>query len=160
MVQTRKHTSYPPKHPTMAWDGKCGFCHYWVIKWKLLTGDKLVYRPFQDLHREFPDIDLAEFRKAIHFIDTDGSVYAGAAAVFHALHVYGRKWRWIMPLYKGFWPFRKASDVFYVLVSANRNWIYQVTIRLFGRNPAHPKPYWVYYLLGAAGLLAGIALVL
>jgi len=152
-VCTRKSTRHKPDQPLMAWDGKCGFCHYWVIKWKFITGDRVVYKPFQDVHKDFPDIDLKEMRKAIHFIDTDGRVYAGAAAVFHAMHKYGRKWRWIMPLYNRFWPFRVTSDLFYSFVSRNRNWIYRITVRLFGKNPARPKAYWAAYLGGFLGVL-------
>ncbi len=160
MVRTKKSTDHKPEKPLMAWDGKCGFCHYWVLKWKLITGDRVSYKSFQEVHEGFPDIELKEFRKAIHFIDTDGLVYAGAPAVFYALHKYGSKWRWIMPLYKQFWPFRVISNWFYSFVSRNRDWIYRVTVWLFGKNPARPKPYYVYYLLGLAVLLAGVIFVL
>ncbi len=148
------HTDYPPEtRPVMAWDGTCGFCHYWVIKWKLLTGDRVIYEPYQKIHKEFPDIGLRYFNQAIRFIDTDGRVYGGPAAVFHALHRYGDKWKWVMPLYRSVWIFRKLSDRFYSFVSANRNWIYRITISLFGKNPTRPKKYWAIYLVGI--LVAG-----
>ncbi len=153
MVRTKKSTDHKPEKPFMAWDGKCGFCHYWVLKWKLITGDRVSFKPFQEVYEGFPDIELKEFSKAIHFIDTDGQVYTGASAVFYALHKYGSKWRWIMPIYRGFWPFRVTSNWFYSFVSRNRNWIYRVTVRLFGKNPARPKHYWVAYLGAFIGLL-------
>ncbi len=144
-----------PSKPLMAWDGKCGFCHYWVIKWKILTGDKVEYKPFQKAYQDFPDIDLSVFRKAIHFIDTDGKVYSGPAAVFQALHKYGSKWKWVMPLYRKVWFFRAPSNLFYSFVTRNRVWIYEFTIRLFGKNPARPKHYWAIY----AGVLLVSAVV-
>ncbi len=143
-IHRTKHK--PGEKPIMAWDGKCGFCHYWVIKWKLNTGDRVIYKPYQEVHQNFPDIDYKYFRQAIRFIDTDGKVYTGPGAVFQALHGYGKRWKWLMVLYRNIWLFRVITDRFYAFVSANRNWIYQVTIRLFGRNPAKPKSYWALYL--------------
>lgn len=149
----------PGNNPIMAWDGDCGFCHYWVIKWKKLTGDQVTYKPFQQVYRDFPDIDLKYFRQAIRFIDTDGRVYTGPAAAFQALHRYGKKWRWVMPVYKYFWPFRFLSDHFYVFVSRNRVRMYEITIRLLGKNPARPKHYWVYYLIFALAIVAGLVFI-
>jgi len=147
----------PGEKPLMAWDGNCGFCHYWVIKWKIMTADKVVYKPFQEVHANFPDIGLKYFRQAIRFIDTDGRIFTGPGAVFQALHKYGSKWRWVMPLYQSFWPFRFLSDQFYAFVSANRVRMYQIVIRLFGKNPARPKYYWAYYL-GTIALATSVLL--
>lgn len=129
----------------MAWDGNCGFCRYWVIKWKIMTGEKIRYQPFQEVHREFPDIELKYFQQAIRFIDLDGRVYTGPAAVFQALHAYAGKWRWVMPLYNKFRPFSFLSDHFYTLVSRNRVKMYSLVIRLYGKNPARPRHYWALY---------------
>ncbi len=130
----------------MAWDGNCGFCHYWVIKWKIMTGDHVTYKPFQEVYQDFPDIDLKYFRQAIRFIDKDGKIYTGPAAVFQAMYRYGTKWKWVMPIYNNFWPFRVSSDYFYAFVSKNRVRMYEITIRLFGKNPARPKHLWAIYL--------------
>ncbi len=138
----------------MAWDGNCGFCHYWVIKWKIMTGDHVTYKPFQEVYQDFPDIDLKYFRQAIRFIDMDGKIYTGPAAVFQAMYRYGTKWKWVMPMYNNFWPFRVSSDYFYAFVSKNRVRMYEITIRLFGKNPARPKHLWAIYL----GSLIAIAI--
>ena len=154
-------TIYPPKEkPVMAWDGNCGFCHYWVIKWKVMTNDRITYIPFQDVYKEFPDIELKYFKQAIRFIDSDGSIYTGPAAVFQALHRYGNKWKWIMPIYNNFWPFRFASDHFYAFVSKNRVRMYEITIRLFGKNPARPKKLWAIYLGSLLALLIAFFAIL
>lgn len=146
----------PADKPVMAWDGNCGFCHYWVIKWKIMTGDQIIYKPFQEVYKDFPDVDLKFFKQAIRFIDADGRIYTGPAAVFQALHRYGKKWRWVMPIYNNFGPFRYLSDRFYAFVSRNRVSMYNIVIRLFGKNPARPKFYWAYYL----GSLLSIGIVL
>ncbi len=149
----------PGDKPIMAWDGNCGFCHYWVIKWKMMTEGKVTYKPFQEVYKDFPDVELKFFKQAIRFIDTDGKIYTGPAAVFQALHRYGTKWKWVMPLYKHFPPFRFMSDHLYAFVSKNRVRMYEITIRLFGKNPARPKYYWAYYLSGLMALvIAGVLL--
>ena len=150
-----KTNHLPKEKPIMAWDGNCGFCKYWVIKWKIMTGEKVHYQPFQEVYHDFPDIDLKYFKQAIRFIDADGRIYTGPAAAFQALHRYGSSWRWVMPIYRHFWPFRFLSDHFYAFVSRHRVRMYNVTIRLFGRNPARPKYYWAYFL----GTLITMALV-
>lgn len=151
-------TKYPPApKPVMAWDENCGFCRYWVIKWKKLTDDQVLYKPYQQIYQDFPDIELKYFQQAIRFIDLDGSIHTGPAAVFQALNKYAGKWRWVMPIYRWFWPFRFLSDYFYAFVSRHRTRMYEITIRLFGRNPAKPKYYWGYYLGGLA--VAGILLL-
>ncbi len=152
-------TNHPPKdQPVMAWDGDCGFCRYWVIKWKIMTGEKVRYQPFQEVHQEFPDIELKYFRQAIRFIDLDGRIYTGPAAVFQALHAYSNKWRWVMPLYNKIRPFSYMSDRFYTLVSRNRVRMYEVVIRLYGKNPARPKHYWALYLAALLALIAAFAI--
>ena len=157
MFKKLDKTKYlPGDKPLMAWDGDCGFCHYWVIKWMKLTGKKVEYKPFQEAYKDFPDIELKYFKQAIRFIDVDGKIYTGPAAVFQALHKYGRKWRWVMPIYRNFWPFRFASDHHYAFVSRNRTRMYGITVRLFGKNPARPKYYWAVY----AGSLIATGLIL
>lgn len=161
MFKKLDKTIYPPnKKPVMAWDGNCGFCHYWVIKWKIMTGDQINYVPFQDIYQDFPDIELKYFKQAIRFIDIDGRIYTGPAAVFQALHRYGKKWKWVMPMYKNFWPFRFASDHFYAFVSKNRVRMYEIVIRLFGKNPARPKNFWAIYLGSLIALSIALCFVL
>ena len=84
--------------------------------------------------------------QAIRFIEVDGRIYTGPAAVFQAFHRYSRKWRWVMPLYRNIWIFRFLADHHYAFVSKNRTRMYGITIRLFGKNPARPRYYWAAYL--------------
>ncbi|HSV89264.1 MAG TPA: DCC1-like thiol-disulfide oxidoreductase family protein [Bacteroidales bacterium] len=151
-------TQYPPNKPLMAWDGDCGFCHYWVLRWKMITGDKVEYKPLMSVYVNFPDIELKYFKQAVRLIDTDGKIYTGPAAAFRAFR-YGSRYRWLMPLYEGFKPAEIISDQVYSFVSRNRNFMYKITVRLWGRNPARQKPYWAYYLAGFSAAALGIYLL-
>lgn len=149
-------TSFPPDNkPLMAWDGHCGFCHYWVLRWKMFTCNNVEYRPYQEVSKMFPDIEYKYFQQAIHLIDVDGRIYTGPGAVFRAFQ-YGNRYRWVMPLYNHLWLFRFLSDHIYSIISRNRNLMYKVTVRLFGRNPVRQKNYWVYYIGGLAFLLLSL----
>ncbi len=111
-----------------------------------MTGDSIEYKPYQDVYQDFPDIEHRYFKQAIRFIDLDGNIYSGPEAVFQALHRYASKWRWVMPLYRKFRPFRFLADRFYSFVSRHRVKFYRITVSLLGKNPARPKHYWVAYL--------------
>lgn len=146
------NTQYAPAKPLVAWDGDCGFCHYWVLRWKMIIGDAVDFKPLMSVYQNFPDIDLKYFRQAIRLIDTDGRIYTGPAAVFRAFR-YGSRYRWLMPLYENLKIVEWTSDHIYSMVSRNRNFMYKATVRLWGRNPVRQKPYWVYYLGGLVGLV-------
>jgi predicted DCC family thiol-disulfide oxidoreductase YuxK len=147
-------TEYPPTDkPLLTWDGNCGFCHYWMLRWKLFTGDKVEYRPFQESAKHFPDIEYKYFKQAVHLVDLDGKIYTGPAAVFQAFQ-YGDRYRWVMPLYRKLGLFRFLSDHFYSFVSRNRTVMYKITVRLWGKNPIRQKNYWAYYLGGLTVLIA------
>jgi len=151
-------TAYPPQRPLVAWDGDCGFCHYWVLRWKKATGQKVDYKPLMSVYENFPDIELKYFRQAIRMFDTDGRIYTGPAAVFKA-YQYGKSFRWVMPVYENFKPAEFIADHIYSLVSRNRNAMYKITVRLFGKNPVRPKPYWAYYLGGFVLMLTALVLI-
>ncbi|MFO7977662.1 MAG: DCC1-like thiol-disulfide oxidoreductase family protein [Bacteroidales bacterium] len=150
-------TKYPPSSkPLMAWDGNCGFCHYWIIRWKTFTGDNVEYKPYSQAAPQFPDIDLKYFRQAVRFIDVDGKIYTGPAAAYRSFQ-YGKRWKWLMPLYEKCKPVEVVSDQCYSFISKRRPFMYKVTVALWGKNPYRQKNYWAYYL-GTFGLLAAAVL--
>ena len=61
------------------YDGDCAICRYWVAYWRELTQGRVDYRPYQDAAKDFPEIPLEAFQRAIQLIET-GRVYSGAAA--------------------------------------------------------------------------------
>jgi len=74
-----------PTLPTLVYDGDCAICRYWVAYWRTLTGERVVFRPYQEAAADFPSIPLEAFQRAIQLIEPDGRVYAGAAATFRVL---------------------------------------------------------------------------
>ena len=71
--------------PTLVYDGDCGICRYWVDYWQALTGERVVYRPYQEAAADFPGIPPEAFPRAVQFVDADGRVHSGAAATFRVL---------------------------------------------------------------------------
>ena len=77
----------PPPRPLLVFDGDCNFCAWWVRRWQQTTGDRVDYLPVQDprIAAQFPEIPRQQFDTAVQLIETDGSVYSGAEAVFRTL---------------------------------------------------------------------------
>jgi predicted DCC family thiol-disulfide oxidoreductase YuxK len=42
--------------PLLIYDGDCGFCVYWARYWRKLTGDRVDYRPYQQVAAQYPEI--------------------------------------------------------------------------------------------------------
>ncbi|GEQ87140.1 hypothetical protein ULMS_26480 [Patiriisocius marinistellae] len=140
-------TLYPPfEKPVLVWDGDCGFCKYWVIRWKLHTGISINYIPYQQIAHKFKDIPLKEFKKASRFIDTDGFIYSGPDSAYKTLsfkngkshlHNWYHKYKW----------FTWLSDFGYNTIAKNRSFMFKLSKAFFGSNPKSFKPYWILYLL-------------
>ena len=77
-----------PARPLLIFDGDCHFCRRWIERWRGLTGNAVEYAPSQEVAERFPEIPLDAYEKAVQFIETDGTVFSGAEAVFRSL---GRK---------------------------------------------------------------------
>ena len=56
-------------------DGQCGFCRVFVDLWKEFSDDRIIYRSYQDVHHDFPQIKVEAFAKAVHYIDAQGSPF-------------------------------------------------------------------------------------
>src|SRR6185503_17174184 len=48
--------------PIMIFDGNCGFCGIWIDYWKRLTGDSILYEPYQEAADRFPRIPRENFQ--------------------------------------------------------------------------------------------------
>lgn len=75
----------PPERPLMVFDGDCGLCRRWIARWRFLTGNRLDYRPYQEVASQFPEIPITRFENAVQLIGIDGMVSEGAEAVAGAL---------------------------------------------------------------------------
>ncbi|MBN2162239.1 MAG: DUF393 domain-containing protein [Pontiellaceae bacterium] len=111
-----------PNRPLMLWDGDCGFCFHWILRWKKLTGESVVYRSYQEMLEQFPQLDVAACNQAVHLVLPDGSVRAGAHAVITSLSVSGRM-KWMLAVYERHGWFRKTMERLYRFVAENRSWL-------------------------------------
>ena len=136
----------------MVYDGDCGICRYWVDYWQGLTGERVIYRPYQEAAVDFPAIPLEAFEHAIQLIEPDGRIHSGAAATYRVLcHVPGRgAWWWLYAHVPGF---AAVSERSYAFIARRRGLLNRVSKLLWG--PAlKPERYelvsWVFLrLLGA-----------
>ena len=143
--------------PTLIYDGDCGICRYWVDYWRGLTGERVIYRPYQEAAVDFPAIPLEAFQQAIQLIEPDGKVYSGAAASYRVLrHAPGRAaWWWLYAYVPGF---AAVSEWSYAFIARRRGLLNRVSKLLWG--PAlEPERYelvsWVFLrLLGAIYIAA------
>ncbi|MFT5668720.1 MAG: putative DCC family thiol-disulfide oxidoreductase YuxK [Vicingaceae bacterium] len=160
MFSKLNQTLYPPKQkPLMVFDGNCGFCKYWVIRWKKISGLGVDYKPYQEVAVNFKDIEEEHFKEAVRYIDLDGTIYNGPDAAYITYYNKNQV-KFLHQWYVSKPVFKVLSDVAYQFVADNRNTMSKITIRLFGKNPANPKPYWKYYLLGLMLIITSLTILL
>ncbi len=124
-----------PQAPILIWDGDCGFCRLWVNYWKAHTGQKVQYRPYQEVADEIPQISEEKSSEAVQLLEEDGSVYSGAAASLRVFsYVPGRRWLYV--LYRKVIPFAWLADKIYKGIARHRSFFYRVTRLLWGT----PRP--------------------
>ena len=150
----------PPK-PLMLFDGNCHFCRRWIERWRDLTGDSVEYAPFQECPARFPEIPPEDFERAMHFIETDGTVSKGAEAVFRSLGQ-NRRRRWMRWSYERVPGFAFVTETAYRIVAHNRQ-TFSFFTRLFWGNDVRPPTYFrarSYFLraLGCTYLVAFLSL--
>jgi predicted DCC family thiol-disulfide oxidoreductase YuxK len=147
--------------PTLVFDGECGICRYWVDYWQGLTGERVIYRPYQEVAVDFPAIALEAFQQAIQLIEPDGKIYSGAAATFRVLrHVPGRgAWWWLYAHVPGFAP---ASEWSYTFIARRRGLLNRLSKLLWGpalEAERYELVSWVFLrLLGAIYIAAFVSL--
>lgn len=101
----------------MIYDGDCGFCTYWVRRWRRKIGSLLEITPLQDDAARPEDLPVHELEEAVHLVDPDGRVFRGAEAVFRALALrrrYALGW-WLYRWMPGFrwiseWSYRWVAN--------------------------------------------------
>ena len=119
--------------PLVIFDGECGFCRRSVEGWRVSTGDRVEYAPFQEVADQFPEIPRAEFEGAVQLLDVDGRRYRGAEAVFRVMsQVPGKGW-WLA-LYCRLPGFAPVSRLVYRWVANNRKLVSSVSWWLWGNH--------------------------
>ena len=129
--------------PTLVFDGDCGICRTWVDYWRSLTGDGVVYRPYQEAARDFPSIALQDFKRAMTLIEPDstkpgGRITDGAAATFRLLAYAPSRggWWWVYEHVPGFGT---VSEAAYTYLSQRRGLLAFLTRALWGTPLARER---------------------
>jgi len=150
----------------MVFDGDCGFCKLWIGRWRQMTSDQVDYVPARDprIQAQFPEIPRERFDGAVHLIETDGQVYAGAEAVVRAMaHAQEpQNHRWALRAYQVSPAFAGAMELGYRVVANHRIFFSRLTRWLWGRHveqPAHLLVQWFFLrVLGLIYLAAFLSL--
>ena len=151
MFQKIEHTNFPPSQTLLVWDGKCGFCKFWVTRWKIQTQGKIKFITYQEVAENFKDIPLKEFKKSSKVIEPNGRVYNGPDSAYRSLYISGnRKWH---HLYKNSKLFTTLSDHAYNHIAKHRSFYFKITKACLGSNPKKIKPYWLLYLTIALAII-------
>ena len=124
--------------PLLVYDGDCGFCGYWARYWQKLTGDRVDYRPYQEVAAQYPAIPLAEFQRAVQYIAPDGHHASAAEASFLTLSHAPGKGFWLA-LYRKLPGFAALSELAYAFIAAHRPAFYRVSLLLWGRDYGPPR---------------------
>ena len=119
--------------PLLIYDGDCGFCVYWARYWQKLTGDRVDYRPYQQVAARYPEISEAEFQRAAQYIAPDGRRASAAEASFLTLSHAPRKGFWLA-LYKHLPGFAPASEWAYAFTAAHRSAFFRISLLLWGKD--------------------------
>jgi predicted DCC family thiol-disulfide oxidoreductase YuxK len=123
----------PPPKPLLILDGDCEFCRRWAARWRRATGDALDFLPFQDetVAKKYPEIPRPVFAESLHLISPDGSVCAGAEAVFRSLATGGVK-SWLLWCYRKLPLFAGLSEWIYDRAAAHRQFLSKLDRFIFG----------------------------
>jgi len=150
----------PPK-PLLIFDGNCHFCRRWIERWRELTAGAVEYAPSQEVAERFPEIPREAFDAAVQFIETDGTVFSAAEAVFRSL---GRKRsrRWMSWCYEHVPGFAVITEVAYRLVARHRQTASFFSRLLWGQDVRQPTYFaarrWFLSSLGCVYLIAFLSL--
>jgi predicted DCC family thiol-disulfide oxidoreductase YuxK len=125
--------------PLLVFDGECPFCRAWVDYWKHLTGDRVLYAPFQEAGSRFPGLPQADFASAVKLIMPDGEVRSGAHAVFSVLEPVPGK-RWMLWCYLHIPGAEALCETAYSVIARYRSLFYWATRLLWG-IPLEPETY-------------------
>jgi lipase maturation factor 1 len=125
--------------PNLVFDGDCSFCRAWVEYWKQITGNRVIYVPYQELGDRFPDIPREEFAAAVQLIMPNGRASSGAHAVFQLLAlVPGRSS--LLWLYERVPGFSLLANSAYAFIARHRSVAYEITKYLWG-VPLAPETF-------------------
>ncbi|MDD4955691.1 MAG: DCC1-like thiol-disulfide oxidoreductase family protein [Candidatus Omnitrophica bacterium] len=106
----------------MLYDGDCAFCRHWIEKWRVITGGKIRYEPYQKMLAYFPGITELQCKKEVQLIEPSGAISSGAHAVFRALSLSGKN-SFFLKLYERIPFFGRVSELVYQAIAHNRSFL-------------------------------------
>src|SRR5207237_1197828 len=131
----------PPTKPLIIWDGECHFCWRWIERWREITRDAVDYATSQESAERFPEIPREQFERSLIYIETDGSVFLGAEAVFRSLRCRSSR-KWLAWSYDHVPGFAAVSESLYRIIAFNRRFASAITRLLWG-DDVRPPAYFV-----------------
>ncbi len=132
----------------MVWDGDCGFCKFWITRWRSWTRDRVEYISYQEAQRteRFPELAVEDCEQAVQYVDADGKIYRAAEAVFRSL-THSRWLGWLLWVYLHIPLVAPVTETAYRFVARNRPAFSRVNRVLWGRNPEIPAYQQTRHLL-------------
>ncbi len=104
----------------MLYDGDCKFCFRWILKWQKITGEKIIYKPYQMGLADFPQLTKEQCTRAVQLITPEEEIFSGAHAAFKAFVLAGR-YKWLLRLYEHSLLFARICEFVYQWVSHRRS---------------------------------------
>src|SRR6185295_8056212 len=114
-----RRVAAPPARPLLLFDGDCGFCRRWILRWKALTRGRVDYAPSQEAGSRFPEIPVEDFRRSVQLVLPDGRVFRGAEAVFASLSFAPRGGR-LLSAYRKVPGFAALTEAIYRAIADHR----------------------------------------
>jgi predicted DCC family thiol-disulfide oxidoreductase YuxK len=150
-----------PSRPLLLFDRDCGFCRFWVARWRATMRDRVDFAPAQQEAFRFPQVTEEVWKRSVQLVTPEGKVYGGAEAVLRTLACIPER-RWVLAVYRHLPGARPVSEAAYRLVADHRGFFSKLTLLAWGRDP-QPSSYvlsrWVFLrLLGLVYVLAFLSL--
>jgi predicted DCC family thiol-disulfide oxidoreductase YuxK len=147
--------------PLLLYDGDCGFCRFWVRRWRAAMRGAVDFAPAQAEAARFPQITEEAWTRSLQLITPEGALYAGAEAVFRTL-AYAPGRGWALAVYQHLPGVRLVTEAVYRAIASHRNFFSGLTWLFWGRDP-EPSSYlisrWLFLrLLGLVYVSAFLSL--
>lgn len=123
----------PPRKPLLIYDGDCGFCIFWITRWRKKVEGQVDFQPYHEAAARFPELPVETFRRAAQLVEPDGRVSAGAEAILRARALAPGGGAWL-GVYESVPGARALFDLGYRFVARNRPGLYKVTRLTFGEE--------------------------
>ena len=120
--------AHPPEKPFVLYDGECRLCWRWANRWQQRWGQRLLFGSSQYARARFPEIPATAYDQALQLVDTDGRVFAGAAAVLRARSLGRGRRTGLLWLYESIPGAAGLMEFGYRIIARNRR-VFSMLIR-------------------------------